>query len=337
MGLGQWVPLDGGGSAGVPAVLPFPQDWDASLDQGVLARGVIARKRGGIKWNIPRRWQMEREEYSGHFFSRCLATMESLKRERLFDSSFSDIEEDGRETKRRRSLSLDPLDHLPSQVFVQVLLDAHLDLSTTAWVLVRVSRRWKEAIESSLWKRWRAFDLYHPFLWSNGPSLSGGLIPPMEPLLEKWGRQGWLGLLQWTHGLGFPMLHPDDQEPDGQHTLLAAACRGGQQPVVAWVLDDLGGYLDEEKAIKGACRSGNDALLSWLIEERHVGPTLYIPHDENPASRGDLEMCQWLVWHSSFYGWLTAAGRNNHRHILEWAISEGRGVDYMVWPHGCCV
>ena len=181
--------------------------------------------------------------------------MESLKRERPFDSSFSGLEEDARETKRHRSLSLDPLDHLPSQVFVQVLLDPQFDLSTIAWVFVRVSRRWKEAIESSLRERWRAVDVYHPFLWSSGPSLSGGLIPPMEPLLEEWGRQGWLGLLQWAYGLGFPLLNLGDKNRCGQHMLLAAACRGGHQPVVAWVLDDLGCYLDQWKAVEGACRS----------------------------------------------------------------------------------
>ena len=264
--------------------------------------------------------------------------MESLKRERPFDSSFSDLEEDARETKRRRSLSLDPLDHLPSQVFVQVLLDAQLDLSTTAWVLVRVSRRWKEAIEYHLCKRWRAVDVYHPFLWSSGPSLSGGLIPPMEPLLKEWGSQGWLGLLQWAHGLSFPLLHRDDQDQwGGRHTLLTAACGGDQQPVVAWVLDDLGGYLDKGKAIKRACRSGNDALLRWLIEERHVDPSHFIPWDENPASGGNLEMCQWLVQRCATDEWLTGAGRNDHRHILEWAFSDGRAIHHLVWPVLSCL
>ena len=264
--------------------------------------------------------------------------MESLKRERPFDSSFSDLEDDARETKRRRSLSLDPLDHLPSQVFVQVLLDAQPYISTTAWVLVRVSRRWKEAIEKHLWKRWKAIDVYHPFLWSDGPSLSGGLIPPMVSLLKEWGRQGWLGLLQWAHGLGFPLLHPDDHDQwGGRHTLLAAACLGGHQPVVAWVLDSLGGHLHERKAIKGACRSGNDALLRWLVEKRHVGPSYSIPHDENPASGGNLEMCQRLVWQCATYEWLTGAGRNDHRHILEWAISGGRDVYYLVWPVLLCL
>ena len=267
-------------------------------------------------------------KYYIHFLSFRPTATESLKRRKRLLSSL-DEEED---RKFPCLVSLDPLDHLPSQVFVQVLLDSQLDLSTTAWVLVRVSRRWKEAIEYHLCKRWRAVDVYRPFLWSSGPSLSGGLIPPMVSLLKEWGRQGWLGLLQWAHGLGFPLLYRD-----GRHTLLAAACLGGHQPVVAWVLDDLGGHLAKGKAIKGACRSGNDALLRWLIEERHVNPTYDIPMDENPASRGNLEMCQWLAKQCRSNDWLTGAGRNDHRHILEWAISERRGVNYMVWPQGCYV
>ena len=107
--------------------------------------------------------------------------------------------------------------------------------------------------------------------------------------------------------------------------------------MVAWVLDVLGGYLEEREAIKGACRSGNDALLRWLVEERHVDPSYRIPLDENPASRGNLEMCQWLAKKcQASTGWLTGAGRNNHRHILEWAIREGHAVDGMVWPECCC-
>ena len=280
-----------------------------------------------------------REEYSGHFFSRRLTAMESLKRGRelLLSPCSGSEQEERRETKRPYFASLDPLDHLPSQVFVQVLLDSQFDLSTNAWMLVHVSRRWKEAIEYHLCKRWRAVDLYHPFLWSNDPSLSGGLVPPMVSLLKEWGRRGWLGLLQWAHGMGFPLLHRDDHTLNGRHTLLSAACRGGYQSVVAWVLDGMGGYMDEEKAIKGACRSGNDALLRWLIEEHNVDKYMYIPHDENPASRGNLEMCQWLAQHCSGTWWLSGAGRNDHRHILEWAISEGHAVEGMVWPECCCV
>ena len=264
--------------------------------------------------------------------------MESLKRGRHLLSSSDDDEEEEEENHKRSCLaSSDPLEWIPGQVFVQVLLDSQFDLSTTAWVLVRVSRRWKDTILRHLASRWKTPDVYHPFLWSNDPSLSGGLIPPMDPLLKEWGRQGWLGLLQWAHGMGLPLLHPDDETCISRHTLLAAACEVGHQPMVAWVLDDLGGYLDERKAIEGACRSGNDALLRWLVEERHVDPSIHIPFDENPASRGNLEMCQWLVWHCSSHFWLSGAGRNDHRHILEWAISEGHTVNGLVWPECCCV
>ena len=152
--------------------------------------------------------------------------MESLKRGRelLLSPCSGSEHEDRRETKRPCLVSRDPLDMVPSQVFVQVLLDTQFDLSTIAWVFICVSRRWKEAIESSLLKRWRAVDVYHPFLWSIGPSLSKGLIPPMEPLLKEWGRQGWLGLLQWAHGLGFPMLHEHDK-------IRGAGTRSWQRPV----------------------------------------------------------------------------------------------------------
>ena len=234
-------------------------------------------------------------------------------------------------------LALDPCAVLPGHVFVHALLSSWFDMSTLAWVFVRVSRGWRDAILGQILHRWTSPDPYHHFRWTKYSGENSSLVPPMESLLEEWGRQGWLGLLQWAHGLGFSVLHPDDEKWIGRHTLLAAACLGGHQSVVAWILDDLGGFLNEREAIEGACRSGNDALLRWLVEERHVNPTYNIPFDENPASRGDLEMCQWLVWHSSFYGWLTAAGRNNHRHILEWAISEGRGVDRLVWPLCCCV
>ena len=264
--------------------------------------------------------------------------MKSLKRgHHLLSSPDDDDDEEEEILKRRRLVLIDPLEWIPGQVFVQVILDSQFDLSTTAWVLVRVSRRWKDTILRHLASRWKAPDAYHPFSWTSRPDQGAGLVPPMEPLLSEWGRQGWLGLLKWAHGLGFPLLHRDDQEWNGRHTLLAAACRGGNQPLVTWVLDGLGGHLAKGKAIDGACRSGNDALLRWLIEERHVNPTYDIPMDENPASRGNLEMCQWLVWHSNYHGWLTGAGRNDHRHILEWAISEGRAVDRLVWPKRCCV
>ena len=263
--------------------------------------------------------------------------MESLKRGHHLISSSDEVEKE-EDRKRPCLVLIDPLERIPSQVFVQVLLDSQLDLSTTAWMLVRVSRRWKEAIESSLRKRWRAVDVYHPFLWASDPGERSGLFPPMVPLLDEWGRRGWLGLLQWAHGLGFPLLHRDDQDQwGGRHTLLEAACLGGHHPVVAWVLDDLGGYLDEGKAIEGACRSGDDALLRWLVEERHVDPFRLIPSDENPASRGNLEMCQWLAEHCRNHFWLSGAGRNDHRHILEWAISEGHAVDWLVWPECYCV
>ena len=233
---------------------------------------------------------------------------------------------------------LDPCADLPGDVFVHALLLSQFDMSTLAWVFVRVSRSWRDAILRRLYYRWKAPDSYQPFRWTKEPEEEvSGLVPPMDPLLMEWGRQGWLDLLQWAHGLGFSMLHWDDHPYGGRHTLLEAACGGGHQPVVTWILDDLGGYLDQKKAIKGACRSGNDALLRCLVEERHAVPHFYIPSDENPASWGNLETCQWLAQHCRSYRWLTAAGRNDHRHILEWAISEGRAVEYLVWPQGCCV
>ena len=290
---------------------------------------IRARKRGRVKRNIPR--PRAGRNIPVTFFSRCFTAMESLKSGRPLDASFSDLEKDARTKNVECLVSLDPLENLPEQVFVHVLLDTQFDLSTTAWVFARVSHQWKEAIESSLWKRWRAVDVYHPFFWSIGPSLSGGLIPPMEPLLKEWGRQGWLGLLQWAYGLGFPMLHPDDKKWNGRHTLNEAACRGGHQPVAAWVLDGLRGYFDKGDSIAGACRSGNDALPHWLVEERHADPS-YIPLDENPASRGNLEMCQWLAPRCRTHWWLAGAGCNDHRHILEWAISEGHVMDRLVWP-----
>ena len=127
------------------------------------------------------------------------------------------------------------------------------------------------------------------------------------------------------------------EDPYGQHMLLATSCLGGHQPVVAWVLGGLGGYFDEQKAVEGACRSGNDTLLRWLVEERHVDPILYIPSDENPASRGNLEMCQWLAEHCTGSWWLAGAGRNDHRHILEWAIRERRAGNVLVWPGLLCL
>ena len=260
--------------------------------------------------------------------------MESLKRgHHLLSSSDNDEEENN---KRSCLASSDPLEWIPGQVFVQVLLNTQFDLSTTAWVFARVCHRWKDTILCYLTERWKAPDAYHPFSWTSRPEQGAGLVPPMEPLLGEWGHHGWLRLLKWAHGLDFPLLHEDDRERYGRHTLLAAACGGGHQPVVTWILDDLGGYLDEEKAIEGACRSGNDALLRWLIEERHVDPFIYIPSGENPASRGNLETCQWLVQHCRNHWWLTAAGRNNHRHILEWAISEGH-ADEAVWPLMLCL
>ena len=264
--------------------------------------------------------------------------MESLKRGRHLLSSSDDDEEEEEENHKRSCLaSSDPLEWIPGQVFVQVLLDSQFDLSTTAWVLVRVSRRWKDTILRHLASRWKAPDAYYPFSWTSRPEQGAGLVPPMVPLLEEWGSQGWLRLLTWAHGLGFPLLHEDDQEWDGRHTLLKAACRGGHQPLVAWVLDGLGGYLYARTAIKEACRSGNDALLSWLIEEYHINPSTRIPHDENPASRGNLEMCQWLAQKCSYPSWLNGAGRNDHRHILEWAISKGHPLDWLVWPECCCI
>ena len=89
----------------------------------------------------------------------------------------------------------------------------------------------------------------------------------------------------------------DDQEYDGRHTLLAAACRGGHQPLVTWVLDGLGGRLDQGEGHQGGMSVGQRPLLRWLIEERQVNPTPGIPSDGNPASRGNLEMCQWLAKH----------------------------------------
>ena len=236
--------------------------------------------------------------------------------------------------KKKRCVVTDLLDWsavIPDQILVQVLLAPQFDLSTTAWMFSRVSRRWRDAISRYTFKRWTATDQYHPFLWTKDPGERSGLVPPMVPLLKEWGRQGWLGLLKWAHKLRFPLLlHDDDCDLYGRHTLLAAACRGGHQPVVAWVLDDLGGHCQTRKAIKGACRSGNDALLRWLVEERLVDRSYFIPDDENPASRGNLEMCKWLAQHNRYLSWLAAAGRNDHRHILEWAISEGKAIHSLV-------
>ena len=282
-------------------------------------------------------------EYSRHFeiirsFETPIAEMEALKRlYTQFSSVFlhCDEEENAPQVEKKRRVEtglVDPLAVIPDQIFVQVLLASQFDLPTTAWMFARVSRRWKDAIEAHLGKRWKSVDKYHPFLWSTAPPLSVGLIPPMFMLLDEWGRQGWLGLLKWALRLGFPLLHPDDREFDGQHTLLLAACLGGHHVLVAWVLYGLCGYLDKGKALEGACRSGNDALLRWLIEEGHIDPSTRIPIDENPASRGNLEMCQWLVKRDGCPLWLTAAGRNDHRNILEWAISEGHAVDFLVWP-----
>ena len=259
--------------------------------------------------------------------------MEYQKRRRDTVVSSSSGIDDAVPNKKKRCVVTDLLDPsvlIPDQILVQVFLAPQFDLSTTAWMFSRVSRRWRDAIAHYTPKRWTAVDKYHPFLWTSDPGERSGLVPPMAPLLEEWGRQGWLGLLQWSHGMGFPMLHEDDREWTGRHTLLAAAFRGGHQPVVAWVLGSLSGFLLPRDAIEGACRSGNDALLRWLVEERHVSLSYFIPDDENPASRGSLEMCQWLVKHSSYRTWLTGAGRNDHRHILEWAISEGHDVYCLV-------
>ena len=235
-----------------------------------------------------------------------------------------------RESKHICVCFLDPAKFLPGQIFVQVLLESQLDLSTTAWVLVRVSRRWKEAIENHLCKRWRAVDVYHPFLWSDGPPLAGGLIPPMDHILKEWGRQGWLGLLQWARGLGFPLLHEWSQERYGRPTLLLEACEGGHKSLIEWWLPEAKSAIPRQKAYEGACRTDNVSTLHWLVLAKKLNPDGYIPMDKNPASRGDLETCKWLAKQCRFNGWLTAAGRNDHRLILEWAISEGHGLDYLV-------
>ena len=280
-------------------------------------------------------------KYSRHFLSCRSTSMKHQKRGRDYRvSSSSSGTDDVVPNKKTRRIVTDLLDWsavIPDQILVQVLLASQFDLSTTAWMFSRVSRRWRDAISRHTFKRWTATDQYHPFLWTKDPGERSGLVPPMVPLLEEWGRQGWLGLLKWAHGLGFPMLHRHDEKWIGRHTLLAAACLGGHQPVAAWVLDDLGGFLLPRDAVWGASRSGNDALLRWLIEERHVDPFSHIPWDENPASRGNLEMCQWLVWHCRSHFWLSGAGRNDHRHILEWAISEGYAVDWLVWPVLLCL
>ena len=239
--------------------------------------------------------------------------MESLKRGRHLLSSSDDDDEEEEEKNRKRSClaSSDPLEWIPGQVFVQVLLDSQFDLSTTAWVFVRVSRRWKDTILRHLTERWKAPDAYHPFSWTSRPDQGAGLVPPMNPLLKEWGRQGWLGLLKWAHGLGFPMFHEGEEGwGGGRPALLEAACLGGYRPLVTWVLDDLCGNLYRASAIKGACLSGNDALLRWLVEEHHIDPSDYIPLYENPALRGNLEMCQWLHGNVPRRRYMAYRGRN---------------------------
>ena len=260
--------------------------------------------------------------------------MESLKRGYPPFNRDEDNVEPFRENKRPRLVSSDPVVALSGQVFVQVLLAPQFDLSTTAWMFARVSRRWRDAIRYYTPKRWMAHDRYSPFHWTAVyPITDGGLVPPVVPLFEEWSRQGWLGMLQWAHGLGFPMLHKDDKNQWGTYTHLKIACRGGHRPVVAWMLDGLGAHLDTRGALEGACRSGNDALLRWLVEDRCINPRGLIPWDENPASWGNLETCKWLFQkcHDMDNGWLTGAGRNDHRHILEWAHTEGYAIPWLVW------
>ena len=218
---------------------------------------------------------------------------------------------------------LDPCLCLPGDVFVHSLLSSQFDMSTLAWVFVRVSRSWRDAILHRLYYRWKSPDNYHPFRWTKEPEEEvSGLVPPMVPLLEEWGRQGWLDLLQWAHGLGFPLLEGCHIYTPGGQTLLIAACLGGHEPLVVWILDSLGGHLDGRTAGRAACRSGNDALFRLLVEERHIDIDVSIDMENNPASRGDLEGCKWLKDKTTGFGWVGVAGRLDHRHIMEWVISE---------------